>query len=143
MQTIWSDASIPPSEWKYRNLKRIVLPTIDLLFVLGGILGALHGIPAISDVFPGWPATVGGIAFAFVGAVCLVGVAIPKLWQVEVWGKSIILGMIVGYIIALATASIITRTSAAYVLSLAGIALTIVVWRLSLLAAEARERRGL
>lgn len=140
MQTIWSKRSIPPAEWKYRNLKRVVFPAVDLWFILGGVLGSIHGIPAIDDIYPHWVATIGGLAFAFVGLVCFIGVSFPQLWLVEIWGKGFLVGMIVGYMIALIIASVITRAAAAYVLSLAGVCLTLVIWRLSILAEEARER---
>lgn len=128
-------------EWKYRNLKRILLPTVDVLFIAGGILGARNGIPAIDDIYPPWVADLGGYVFSLCGLVALLGVAFPRLWLLEVWAKSAILSMTAGYLVALLFATFGGRPQSSYVMSMAGVALAVVAWRLSILSYEARERK--
>lgn len=142
MHTIWSKTAIPVDEWKYRNLKRVLLPTVDIFFAIGGFLGASHGIPAVDQVYGPTVSMIGGYAFTVVALVCFIGVAFPRLWLLEVYGKCALLGMIVGYMGVLVAGAFITHTSSAYVLSLAGVCLAFVIWRLSILVDEARARGG-
>lgn len=142
MQTIWSPEAVPLEEWKYRNLKRLALPITDILFILGGILGANFGIPAIDGIFPDWVADLGGYAFSLVGLCCLIGVALPKMWLFEIISKSGILGMIFGYILALVFAAVTERATVAYIIPMAAMTMILPIWRLSLLSAEARERKA-
>ncbi len=138
--SIWAHGAIPLTEYKYRNLKRVVLPVVDVLFALGGVLGATHGIPTLDQVFQHSVAEVGGFAFAVVAFLCLLGVSFPRFWLLEVWGKSALFGMMIAYVGSLVYSSFITHTSAAYVLSLAGACIALVLWRLSILVQEARDR---
>jgi len=139
-KSIWAKGAIPLIEYKYRNLKRIVLPVIDLIFAGGGIMGAIHGIPALDQIFSREVSEIGGYTFAFVALVCFVGVSFPRLWLLEIFGKSALLGMIGGYIAALIFGAFVTKTSAAYVLSLAIPSGIFIYWRLTLLSEEARDR---
>ncbi len=140
MDTIWSKGAIPLEEWKYRHLKRVTLPVVDVLFITGGILGARNGIPAIDNIYPDWVADIGGYIFSFIGFLCLVGVAFPRLWLLEVWSKSAILAMTSGYFAALVVATFNGRPQSSYVMSMAGVTIAVVAWRLSVLSYEARER---
>lgn len=141
-RTIWAPDAIPLSEFKYRNLKRVVLPLIDVVWMIGGILGSNHGIPTLDKIYGPEVSGIGGVAFAVIAFVCLLGISFPSLWRLEIFGKSTLLGMVTGYIGALVFTAFVTQTSAAYVISLAAVSIIIIIWRLTLLAQEARDRNS-
>lgn len=96
-QTVWAKDAIPDDEWTTRHLRRIILPIADLLFIAAGILAAVFGIPAMGEFFPDLIIDCAAYSLAALGVVCLVGVSFPKLWRIEVVGKSGIVGLLVGY----------------------------------------------
>lgn len=96
--SIWSKGAIAPSEWKYRNLKRVWLPLFDVIAVAAAYFAYTQGSRLLYRIFG--PELVDAFAalYGVVAIVCLLGVAFPRLWAVEVAGKSVLVGMIVAYI---------------------------------------------
>lgn len=139
--SIWAHDAIPADEWKYRNLKRVMFPVIDLLFFLAGIIAAADGVPAISEFFPDDVVDTYSLLLSFVALICLVGVAFPSLWGLEIFGKSILFGLMVGYSAALLLLAVEGTTNRSFVAIVSLVALCPIVWRLSLLGSEWQARR--
>lgn len=140
LMSIWHPDAIPKNEWKYRNQKRVMFPAIDVLFILGGFSAAKYGIPAISEFFP--DSFVDGFAYilSIAGLVCLIGVSFPRLWAIELGGKSVALSLLVGYILSLLILTAAGEGNRGFVLIIACIASSIIIWRISLLGSEWQDR---
>jgi hypothetical protein len=139
--SIWAADAIPADEWKYRNLKRVMFPVIDFLFILGGFSAARYGIPAISEFFPDPVVDLFAYALSAVAFGCLLGVAFPRLWALEALAKSALLSLITGYVAALFLLTAVGEGNRGFVLIIAAVALCPVVWRLTMLGGEWQDRR--
>lgn len=139
--SIWAAGAVPPEEWKYRNLKRITLPFIDFMFILGGISAARYGVPAISEFFDDFVVDLFSYALSTIAFLCLLGVSFPKLWGLEAVAKSAIVGLMGGYVVALFMLTAVGEGNRGFVFTVAVVAMALPVWRLSLLGAEWQERR--
>lgn len=140
--TIWDEDAIPVEEYKYRNLKRIVLPVLDALLMAAGVFGSIYGIPSIDMIYPPWVADIGGLGCALIAFGCLIGVAIPRASLVEIISKSALLGVMTTYVIALTLGAFHGRPQVSYLIPIIVGLMGLFVWRLSLLGVEARERRA-
>lgn len=98
--TIWHPDAIPPEEWKFRNLKRVWLPVYDLVAIGAGVSAVVFGSRLLDRLYGSATDAIGGV-FAAVAMVCLLGVAFPRLWAVEVVGKVLLVGMVVAYMAAI------------------------------------------
>jgi hypothetical protein len=139
--SIWAHHAIPPQEWKYRNLKRAMFPVVDFLYILAGFSAAAYGVPAISEFFPDPFVDVFAYALSLFAFVCLIGVSFPRFWPLEVAGKSALLGLMVGYFVALLMLTASGEGNRGFVLLVAGVSLCPIIWRLSLLGSEWQDRR--
>lgn len=138
--SIWAPHAIPADEWKFRNQKRVMFPVIDILFILSGISAAYYGVPAISEFFPRYVVDSGATLLSFSGLVAFLGVAFPRLWPFEIVAKSTMLGLMVGYVVALFILTSVGEGNRGFVLGVAMISLCPIVWRLSLLGTEWQDR---
>jgi hypothetical protein len=139
--SIWARGAVPPEEWKYRNLKRITLPFIDFMFILGGVSAARYGVPAISEFFDDSVVDMFSFALSFIAILCLLGVSFPKLWGLEALAKSALVGLMGGYVVALFMLTAVGEGNRGFVFTVAVVAMALPVWRLSLLGAEWQARR--
>lgn len=95
--SIWFPGAIPPDEAKYATpLKRVALPAFDVLVITLGLLGlSSGGFRALQLALPA-PMPAGTYAaIAIAGAVCLAGVSFPKLWVLEILGKSVLVSLLI------------------------------------------------
>lgn len=139
--SIWAAGAIPPEEWKYRNLKRVTLPFIDFMFILGGISAARYGVPAISEFFADFVVDLFSYTLSLVAFLCLLGVSFPRLWGLEAIAKSALVGLMGGYVVSLFLLTAAGEGNRGFVLIVAVVTLALPLWRLSLLGAEWQERR--
>lgn len=139
--TIWHPDAIPPDEWKFRWLKRVLLPVYDLVAIGAGIWAALLGSPVLHALFDEPVIDVLGYMLTAVATVCLLGVVFPRLWRWEIAGKV----MLVGLLLAYAGAVVLFRTnpdpSSGFVAFIIVLALPLPIFRLTLLGEEIKERR--
>ena len=142
LNSIWAPGAIPLNEWKYRNLKRVMFPIVDFFFFFAGISATRHGVPAISEFFPNVVVDSFAILLSASALVCFIGVAFPKLWGLEMGGKAVIIGLMVGFISSILILTLSGDTSKVFVLIVASIAVCPVVWRISLLGTEWQDRRN-
>lgn len=139
--SIWHPDSINPEEWKYRNLKRVWLPTYDLIAVLAGIVAAAQGSPLLNRLFSATLVDTFGVTLTVVAGVCLAGVAFPRLWAVEIVGKIILVGLVAAYATTILIFPITPQPNHFVVLMLA-FSLPLPLFRLNLLGEEHKERRA-
>jgi hypothetical protein len=139
-QSIWAHDAIPADEWKYRNLKRVMFPVIDFFFLLAGLAAARFGVPAISLFFDEVVVDFFSYILCFSALFALIGVAFPRLWPMEILGKSVLLSLITTYFVALFILTSVGEGNRGFVLMIAAVALCPLVWRLSLLGAEWQKR---
>lgn len=134
--SIWHPSAIGPREQKYRSLKRVWLPAYDLVALLAGITAALYGSRLLDRIYGDFTDVIGGF-FSFIALVCLAGVSFPRLWAVEIIGKSILVGMVVAYAFA-----IVLSPSPEQLAVFLLLPLPLPLFRLELLATEWADRRA-
>jgi len=139
--SIWAEGAIPDQEWKYRNLKRVLLPILDLIFICSGVVATVVGIPAISKFFPSPIVFLFGLTLIIIAIGCLIGVAFPQFWPLEMACESILLGILASYALALIIVTLANESNRAFGLTLVIGLMCVVVWRLSLLGAEWQTRK--
>lgn len=139
--TIWHPAAIPPAEFKYRNLKRIWLPLYDVVAVWAGISAVVHGSALLNRLFAPMWVDVLGIVFTTVAVTCLVSVSFPRLWAVEVVGKTLLVSLISGYITTILFFSSAPQPQL-FVVAMLAFGLPLAMFRLNLLGEEIKQRRA-
>jgi len=139
--SIWGPHTIPIEEWPYRNLKRVTFPFIDLLFFFAGIVAILYGVAPLNNFFSEEIFYIFSGLLSFAALICFIGLAFPVLWMLELLGKSILIGLMVGYIMTAIFANIATGENHIFDMFIAAIAITPVLWRVSLLGSEWQARR--
>lgn len=139
--SIWHPDAIAPDEWKYRNLKRVWLPAYDVIAILAGIIAILQGSPLLNRLFTPLLVDAFGGCLAVVAAVCLAGVAFPRLWVVELVGKIILVALVAAYA---ATILIFPSTPLPnhFVVLMLAFSVPLPLFRLNLLGEEHKERRA-
>lgn len=140
--SIWWPGAIPDAEWKYRHLKRLWLPVYDLIALIAGTFAVTFGSRLLYRILdPHLVDLVGGL-YAVVATACLIGVAFPRLWAVEVAGKVILVGLIVGYIAAIGLYSNVPGEPPAwFILAMLAGLIPMPLFRLGLLGEEWVVRR--
>jgi hypothetical protein len=139
--SIWAPGAIPKEEWKYRNMKRVVFPSIDVLLLFGGLAAGRFGVPAIREFYPEYVTDFFAYVLAGSAIVCFVGVSFPRMWPLEIAGKSVVFGMLFGYFCALLILVAQGYRDRGFSSVITAIAICFIVWRLSILGSEWQERR--
>jgi len=134
--TVWASDAIPLDEWKYRNLRRVVLPFMDALLILGAISAAGLGVPALNEFFPSVATPIFAYSLLLASITSIVGVIFPKQWRLEISGKVAILGLMVGYLCSLVILVLDGDGNRAFIFFIAMVTIVIVIWRLSILGSE-------
>jgi hypothetical protein len=139
--SIWARGSIPPDEWKYRNLKRVWLPLYDIIAIWAGLQAMLYGSTILNRLFRPDVVDAFGIVMVLVATVCLAGVAFPRLWPVEMVGKSLLVALVAGYVTTILLFSE-SATPNLFVIGMLTWGLPLSFFRLNLLGEELKERRA-
>lgn len=139
--SIWHPDALDPDDFKYRNLKRIWLPAIDLLSILVGILAMVYGSNVLNEMYPGAFLNTVSAIFICASSVALVGVAFPRLWVPEVAGKLVMLGLLGGYSTAVWVSFFQGNTGSGFVAAMLMYPLFFPLFRLQLLGEEVKQRR--
>lgn len=85
--SIWHRDSISIEDYGDRHTLRIWLPLFDLVAIGGGLWATFYGSPILRRLFPVDLVEVAAFAMALAATVCLIGVAFPRLWPIELIGK--------------------------------------------------------
>lgn len=138
--SIWHKGSVPLSERKFRNLKRIYLPAYDVAAFITGLLAFHYGSRLLHRILGDQLVDAVGLLYALVAAVCFVGVAFPRLWVVEAIGKIILVGLLVSYMATLANFPLPGDPPNWFIIGMLSGLLPMPLFRLSLLGEEATTR---
>lgn len=141
--SIWAKGAIPAGERKYAiPLKRFMLPVFDAAMVVAGVYAVRSGIPSIHELMP-ITASVGfGYGFILVAIACLVGVAFPGLWKIELVGKIIMFGLLGLYLLCLRVLAADDHGSRDFISVITFASMLVPALRLWIMGTEIRERRG-
>lgn len=99
--TVWGAHGLDSVPEDYKGIYRWVLPLTDLFFIWFGVVGWLIGVESVEDATStGWQ-TWWSFTIAVAALFALVGVAVPKLWPVELIGKIPLVGLVCVYVAVL------------------------------------------
>jgi hypothetical protein len=141
--SIWHPDAIPPWEMKYRAEKRILWPIIDLLYIWIGVVAGAFGAPSITTVFGVGTSRTLCFTFAFISLLCLIGVAFPRLWQMEAVAKVILVGAHAALIGSLFSAAFgLDSLTRLYLVGFVAVSATHILYRLHILRLERLEREA-
>ncbi len=140
--TIWHRDAIPEHEGEIaREVKRYLLPLLDVALILGAFFGVRGGMPTLAAVYSDTVSFTGAAAVLVFAVGCLIGVAFPSLWLLELVSKC-------GLGFVLATYGVLLMVAAAGDAPARGIVAGacigvagVVVWRIFWLSREYRRRR--
>lgn len=141
--TIWHRNAIPPHEGEIaRDVKRWLLPALDIALIIGAFRGIHGGMPTFALVFNDTASYVGAVAVLAFAIGCLVGVSFPRLWLLELISKC---GL--GFILATYGVLLMVAAAGEYPArgivagACSGVAI-VILWRVFWLAREWRRRRA-
>lgn len=145
-RSIWHPDAIPLHERKYASLKRVWLPLYDVFAVLAGVAAIAHGSRLLDRLYGPFTDVI-GVVFIAVALVCLAGVAIPRLWAVELAGKVVLVGMIVAYIAGIVVSpspeQLLAREAPSwFIVAMLALNLWLPLWRIENLTMEWADRRA-
>ena len=140
-KTIWAPGAVPIEEWPYRNIKRILFPFVDVAFFVGGVIGLVQGIPVIKTVFSQGLVEAFSISLMIVAFFSLIGVSFPKCWMMEMISKSLMIGWLTVFLGSLLATAIQVDGYRWFSVTITMVAMSPVIWRLSLLGSEWQIRR--
>lgn len=95
--SVWHPDAIPPDEWDHRHQRRVSLPLLDSLMIAAGVWAMHFGSPLLNDLFKPELVDLGGAILAVSAATCLFGVVFPRLWGIELVGKTALVFLLVTY----------------------------------------------
>lgn len=139
-QSVWHPDSIPPEEFKYRHLKRLWLPLVDLLCVLIGYMGVVYGSRILNESYPAWLVDTASTVFIAASLVALVGVAFPRLWPQEIAGKLVMLTLLGTYSASIWGAFFAGSVESGFVAAILVLPIILPLFRLQLLGEEIKQR---
>lgn len=140
--SIWHPDAIPVVEGQTSfELKRVVLPILDVVFAIMGVSAIVGGMPSFDLVHNHVISAVAGWTLLAGGVIAFAGVAFPRLWVAEVVGKLLVVLILGGY--AGALWALVGEGSAGRALTAGAFSgLTFVgLWTLYRLGRERRARR--
>lgn len=142
-ETIWAPGAIAVWEGQAaRDLKRVILPTLDLLLILMGVYAVRRGMPSFEIVWDAHLSSMAAWALLLSAVAAFLGIVFPKLWPLEASGKIVILSVLVGYSAALGWLDFIGEGDRGFVaFALASMAL-LPGWNLIRLGRERRLRKA-
>jgi hypothetical protein len=106
--SIWGPGSVAPDDARMGRMLRRYLPEYYAALVVFGVLGFFGGVPALRDTFGESYAQVVTLVLAVAAAAAGAGQAFPaRLWRLEFWAVSVLIGVIILYGVAIAFAGII------------------------------------
>lgn len=139
--TIWARHAIPSGEWKYRGLKRVVLPLIDVFLLYSGWQAILWGAPSIGILYDKWVMDIYSISFSVAAGVALLAVVIPAAWLVELFAKTFLVGLLSTYTLTLFFLSAQGSESRNFISGICAALCTVLIWRMILIGTEWSTRR--
>lgn len=101
LASVWAPGALPDKTKSEREALRVIFPVFDLLMIAAGWFGYVFVVPALSEVFSNRLVDGLCVFFSAVAATCLVGVAFPCLWRIELYAKEVLLALLIGFVATL------------------------------------------
>lgn len=140
--SIWAPGAIPLDEAKYGNLKRVLLPWIDVCLALSGYSAIRYGAPSLEVFYSHGVMDAFGVLFLGASVMAFLGVAFPALFGLEIGGKLVLLSMSVAYCAALIiVGSEAAENTRGFITGYVGALSGVILWRLTFLGNERQTRR--
>ena len=139
--SIWAKDAIPPEEFKYRHIKRVWLVYFDVVSILVGALAVAHGTRLLKELFDEGTINLFGTVYALAAFVALLGVAFPRLWLPEIFGKVIMVGMLGAYATVLWFSYFTGLSETGFVAAMLLLPLATPFIRLQMLGEEIKQRK--
>lgn len=141
--SIWHRDAIPASEGEAaREVKRYVLPIIDALIIFGCLLGRDGGLPTFAIVYGPVVAVVASHAVLLFAIGCLVGVAFPRLWVLELSSKCGLAVVLLTYALLMFDLATGDYPARGFVSGVCAAICTVLGWRIIWLSRDYRRRRA-
>jgi len=139
--SIWYPDAIPVDEWKTRNQKRVWWPLYDGIVMAMGLWAIGFGSPLMHRLFTNTIIDIAGGTLFLAGVVCSLGVAFPRLWRMELIGKSVVFTLLVVYAGLVGIFSVYPAYENGFVVLGLVLMCLPALMRLDLLGEEIKERR--
>lgn len=142
-ETIWHPDAI--SAWEgqaARDLKRVILPLLDVFLVCMGIYAVHRGMPSFAIVWDEHLSDIAGWGLLVSALLALAGISFPRLWIAEAIGKLFILAVLAGYAIALGALDLIGQGDRGLVAFAFGALALLPGWNLIRLGRERQARKA-
>jgi hypothetical protein len=140
-RSIWHRDAIPITEGELaRDVKRWVLPVVDVLFILASISGLVRGMPSFEVVYSETVSNVAAVLILAASIACLVGVSFPRLWRLELVGKMALAFVLLTYAALLVFLSV-GGSARGFVAGVCAASVVLPLWRIVWLGREYRRRK--
>lgn len=141
--TIWHPDAIPKSEGDYAaDLKRWVIPIIDVLLIIGSALAVSGGLPTFAIVYNESVSHIAAVAILVFSCTCLLGISFPKLWALELVSKCGLVFLLLTYSVLLMGLAVGEYPTRGFVAGVATALCVLLGARVVWLAREFRRRRA-
>lgn len=140
-QTIWAPGAIDITEGELaRDIKRGVLPIVDVLFILASVFGLAGGMPSFEVVYSAAVSHVAAVSILIASIACLVGISFPRLWRVEFAGKCALAFVLITYA-GLLTILSVGGSARGFIAGVCAASIVLPIGRILWLGREYRRRR--
>lgn len=139
--TIWHPAAIDPDEWESRSLRRFWLPLFDLMLAAAGLWAFTYGSPVLRVLFSEKVINVAELSLTLSATMCLIGVVFPRLLNVELVGKIILLSLLGGYVLSVALFRLNHDPSAVFICLILVAAMIFPMYRLNLIGEQIKNKK--
>lgn len=141
--SIWHPNAIPITEGELaRDMKRWVLPSIDTILIVGSMLAVQHGMPTFAIIYNAVVSHFAAVSVLIFSVGCLIGVAFPSLWRLELAAKGGLAFVLMTYSFLLLARVLVGDSTGGFVAAVALALSAVPVWRIVWLGREYRRRKA-
>ncbi|WP_405373442.1 MULTISPECIES: hypothetical protein [unclassified Microbacterium] len=141
--SIWAPGAISITEGEIaRDVKRWVLPPIDLILIVGSLMAVFNGLPTFAVVYNAAVSHAASLAVLVFSVGCLVGVSFPRLWALELISKCGLAFVLITYGLLIVGRVLVGDSSGGFVGGISSALAVVPVWRIVWLGREYRRRKS-
>lgn len=141
--TIWAPDAIPGTDGRIgRDLKRYVLPLVDSILIIMGLVAIKDGMPSFDLLYNEFVSTVCAWALLAGASAAFAGIVFPQLWLSEALGTLAIFAVSVGYSAALWVLYFRGESARGFVAGALAVVALVCLWNLIRLGREHRARHA-
>lgn len=141
--SIWHPDAIPVYEGETSaELKRYVLPLLDAVLIIMGIMALYTGMPSFDIVYNSLISWFSALLLLVAAAMAGVGLIFPRLWKMESIGKIIMCSILSGYATALWCLVVAGQDSRGFMAGAMTGLVVVLGWNLWRIGRERRARKA-